>query len=156
MSNDSDFILRDVEPADGEQWFRLYRGYRQFYKLVDDDSAVATTWNWVIGRQHGLRGVVAASPDGQLIALANLRTFARPSSATKGLYLDDLFTSPSSRGSGVATALLHKISQIAAEEGASIVRWITAADNSTARKVYDVHAIATQWVTYDMKVAKSL
>jgi hypothetical protein len=28
-----------------------------------------------------------------------------------------------------------------------VVRWITAGDNSTARRVYDAHATATPWVT---------
>lgn len=39
------------------------------------------------------------------------------------------------------------------EEGADVVRWITAGDNERARRVYDAHAIATPWVTYDMKPA---
>jgi len=68
-----------------------------------------------------------------------------------GLYLDDLFTISSARGSGVATALLARAAEIAADEGASVVRWITASDNVKARSVYDAHATATAWVTYDMK-----
>lgn len=90
-----------------------------------------------------------------VVGLANLRRFARPSTATLGLYLDDLFTSPSSRGTGVATALLRDAAAIAASEGANVVRWITAADNETARQVYDRVAVATPWVTYDMKPAGS-
>lgn len=150
MNIPTEFILRDVEPADEAQWSQLYRQYRQFYKLVDD-SAVTVTWGWVVGRQHGLRSIVAASPEGQLVAFANLRTFARPSTATLGLYLDDLFTAPTGRGSGAATALLARAAAIAAEEGASVVRWMTDNDNVTARRLYDTVAIATKWVTYDMK-----
>jgi len=30
------------------------------------------------------------------------------------------------------------------------VRWITAGDNATARRLYDAVATATPWVTYDM------
>jgi hypothetical protein len=33
---------------------------------------------------------------------------------------------------------------------ATVVRWITAGDNRPARSVYDAHATATPWVTYDM------
>lgn len=102
-------------------------------------------------RRHGLRGIVAVRRDGEVVALANLRTFARPSAAKVGLHLDDLFTSPSSRGSGAASALLRRAAQIAAEDGANVVRWITASDNTKARSVYDSHAVATPWVTYDMK-----
>ncbi len=80
-----------------------------------------------------------------------MRWFARPSSATLGLYLDDLFTSPDSRGSGAASALLDHAADYASKGGASVVRWITAADNAAARSVYDAHAVATPWITYDMK-----
>ncbi|UBQ04203.1 GNAT family N-acetyltransferase [Curtobacterium sp. TXMA1] len=100
---------------------------------------------------HGLSGLVAEDADGRLLGLADLRRFARPSSATTGLYLDDLFTAPDARGRGVATALLHEAAATAAAEGASVIRWITAEDNATARAVYDRVAEATPWVTYDMR-----
>jgi GNAT superfamily N-acetyltransferase len=146
----SSYLIRYIEPADAAAWVKLYNGYREFYGLQADDEAVATTWAWMIGREFGLRGIVAADEQGQVIALANLRLFARPSVGKMGLYLDDLFTAPSSRGSGAAGALLKRAAQIAAEEGATVVRWITAGDNSAARSVYDAHATATPWVTYDM------
>ncbi len=68
-----------------------------------------------------------------------------------GLYLDDLFTAPEARGRGAAGALLQHAAKRAGEAGGSVVRWITAADNAPARSVYDAHAVATSWVTYDMK-----
>jgi len=105
----------------------------------------------MLDRQHGLRGIVAVTPGGDVVALANLRLFARPSVGKMGLYLDDLYTLPSSRGSGAAGALLARAAEIATEEGANVVRWITASDNATARRLYDAHATATPWVTYDMK-----
>ena len=80
---------------------------------------------------------------------------ARPSTASMGLYLDDLFTAPAARGAGVARVLLNRAAEVAAAEGASVVRWITAADNAAARRVYDRVAAATPWVTYDMKPATS-
>lgn len=145
--------VRPVVASDESQWSALYVGYRSFYRLHEDDDAVATTWRWVSGGAHGLLGLVATDADGVLLGLANLRRFARPSTAGLGLYLDDLFTSPSSRGRGVATALLREAASVAAQEGANVVRWITAADNDAARRVYDEVARATPWVTYDMSPA---
>lgn len=143
--------IRIVEPGDQSAWAELYAGYRAFYRLPDDPMAVATTWQWVRDGEHGLVGLVAVDDDNVPIALANVRWFARPSSATMGLYLDDLFTAPEARGSGAASALLKHAAEVAGEGGGSVVRWITAADNATARAVYDTHAAATPWVTYDMK-----
>ncbi len=62
----------------------------------------------------------------------------------------DLFTAPPARGGGAGAALLDAAARLAADRGASVVRWITAADNATARALYDQHARATPWVTYDM------
>ena len=140
-----------VEPRDEAEWVRLYSGYRAFYTLPDDPNAVASTWQWVRDGAHGLVGLVAVDDNDRAVALANMRWFARPSSATLGLYLDDLFTSPDSRGSGAASALLDHAADYASKGGASVVRWITAADNAAARSVYDAHAVATPWITYDMK-----
>lgn len=102
---------------------------------------------------HGLRGLVAVDEHDVVVGLANLRRFARPSTAATGLYLDDLFTSPAARGAGVATALLHEAAAVATHEGVNVVRWITAKENETARRLYDKVAVATPWVTYDMKPA---
>ena len=145
--------VRPVVARDESQWSVLYAGYRSFYKLPEDGDGVAGTWQWVITGAHGLVGLVATDADDRLLGLANLRRFARPSTATLGLYLDDLFTSPASRGTGVATALLEEAAAVASREGASVVRWITATDNAPARRVYDGVATATPWVTYDMKPA---
>ena len=104
----------------------------------------------MVGEQHGLTGLVAAGRTGALLGLANVRTFARPSTGSVGLYLDDLFTGPAARRAGVGTALLRAVADLAAQRGASVVRWITAADNAHARALYDELATRTPWVTYDM------
>ena len=143
--------VRMVEPGDESSWVELYSGYRAFYRLPDDPGAVATTWRWVRDGEHGLVGLVGVNDTNRAVALANLRWFARPSSATMGLYLDDLFTAPKARGRGAARALLQDAADRAGAGGGSVVRWITAADNSTARSLYDTCAVATPWVTYDMK-----
>lgn len=143
--------VRPVLPADEREWSSLYAGYRAFYKLPAAPDAVQAAWSWVSAGEHGFIGLVAVNEEGEVVGLANLRRFARPSTATLGLYLDDLFTAPSARGIGVATALLREAANVAAAEGANVVRWITAPDNTTARRVYDEVAAETPWVTYDMK-----
>lgn len=145
--------VRAVTSNDGGRWRSLYSAYRAFYRLPEDAGAVDTTWRWVLGGEHALFGLVAVDSADVPIALANLRWFARPSTGTIGLYLDDLYTDEAQRGQGVGAALLARAAELAGERGASVVRWITATDNATARRVYDAHAVATNWVTYDMRPA---
>ena len=148
-------VVRRVVRSDQPRWAELFAGYRDFYGLGTDSAAVARTWEWVVGEQHGLIGLVAVSAEStsELLGLANLRAFARPSTGTIGLYLDDLFADPSARRRGVGAALLDAAADLAAQRGATVVRWITDGGNATARALYDQHAVATPWITYDMPPA---
>ena len=147
-------MVREVTEPDFVQWCELYREYREFYQLAPDDGVVTRTWRWVSGREHGFIGLVALGDDGNLVGLANLRPFPRPSAGEVGLYLDDLFTSPRARRKGVASALLAKAGEEGRRGGARIVRWITASSNDTARSLYDQLATPTAWVTYDMSTTE--
>ena len=111
-------------------------------------------WSWLHDEGHETRGLVALV-DGVPLGLAHYRTFARPLSASHGLFLDDLFTSADARGRGVASALLTRLAEIARDENATVVRWITAGDNATARSLYDHVSTQTPWVTYDLAPASN-
>ncbi len=141
--------VRPVGASEFEQWAALYRGYRAFYTLEPDEAVIERVWGWISDDAHDVKALVASSGE-QLLGLAHYRRFARPSSGTEGIFLDDLFTAPYARGSGVARALLGELASLAARENRSVVRWITAEDNSGARALYDGVATATKWVTYDM------
>lgn len=145
------FQIRPINAeTDRSQWEALYRGYAHFYQVPMPPENLALVWSWLTNPQHEVNGLVVEQEDGALIALAHHRAFARPLAGATGLFLDDLFTAPEARGQGVAQALLAELSSLANAQGMALVRWITAEDNTTARQVYDKHALATSWVTYDM------
>ena len=146
------FAVRPVEAADLDQWRDLYSAYREFYALTPDSAVVDRVWSWIGDDAHETRGLVAVDADGILGGLANYRRFARPSSGTTGMWLDDLFTRPDLRGAGVGRALIDAVAKIADDENLSVVRWITDENNTAARRLYDSLATATKWVTYDRAV----
>ena len=140
--------------ADEERWRELYAQYRAFYAQSDSVAVLDTVGSWLHDPARSTSGLVAV--EGDIVqGIAHMRRFDRPSTASTGLYLDDLFTTPDSRGRGVGRALLRTIAGIADAEGLSVVRWITADDNATARALYDSEASATKWVTYDMPPRRS-
>ena len=141
--------VRPVATGDREAWARLFRGYRDFYGKPHTDAVYDTVWSWLHDEQHETRGLIAEI-DGRPVGIGHFRTFARPSEGATGIYLDDLFTAEEARGTGAATAILHRLADIARDEGASLVRWITADSNATARRVYDRVTQPTSWVTYDL------
>jgi len=146
------YTVRAAVAADLDQWRDLYSAYREFYALAPDGAVVERVWSWIADDAHETRALVAVDADGTLGGLAHYRRFARPSSGTTGMWLDDLFTRPDLRGAGVGRALIDAVAQIAADEQLSVVRWITNENNATARRLYDTLATATKWVTYDRAV----
>jgi GNAT superfamily N-acetyltransferase len=146
-------IVRDVAPGDRDAWQTLYRGYRDFYGKPHDDAIYDRVWQWLHDATHETRGLVAEL-DGTPIGIGHYRTFARPIDGGTGLYLDDLFTAAEARGTGAGTAILHRLAEIARDEGSTLVRWITAESNATARRLYDRVTDQTAWVTYDLKPAE--
>jgi len=144
--------VRPLTVADLDQWRDLYSAYREFYALEPDAAVVERVWSWIHDATHETNALVAVSDDGTLAGLAHYRRFARPSSGTTGMWLDDLFTRPDLRGAGVGRLLINEVTRIAADENLSVVRWITNEHNSTARRLYDTLATATKWVTYDRPV----
>lgn len=146
-------VVRALTAADEAAWRRLFRGYRDFYGMPHTDENIDTVWGWLQDERHETRGLVA-EVDGAVVGIGNFRTFARPLSGSHGLWLDDLFTDPEVRGSGAGAAILQRLAEIARDEDATVVRWITAQDNEVARGLYDRDANQTAWVTYDKAPAQ--
>jgi GNAT superfamily N-acetyltransferase len=144
--------VRSLAATDRDAWQPLYAGYNTFYEHELDDARADLVWSWLQDPSHEQFGLVAEDDDHRIVGIAHLREYSRPGAGERGLYLDDLFTDPASRGTGVATTLLEAIRDIAKQRGIHVVRWITAGDNSTAQSVYNKVASRTAWVTYDMDV----
>lgn len=140
-----------VEEHDFTQWSNLYRAYAGYYETTQTADMREKVFSWLLDDAHPQRGLVAHMGDeSQLLGFAHYRTFSRPLAASHGLFLDDLFVDPATRGQGVARLLLNRLAAIAAEENATVVRWITRDNNYQARFLYDDVAERTDWITYDM------
>ena len=118
-------IVRALTDADRSAWDALYQAYAQFYDVPQTPQMRATVWDWINDPTNEVNAFVA-DDDGTLVGIAHYRAFMRPLAAATGLFLDDLFVSPTARG--------------------------TAADNARARGLYDKVAQAGDWVTYDIPV----
>jgi GNAT superfamily N-acetyltransferase len=80
--------------------------------------------------------VLVAELDGEAVGFAlffhNFSTFeGRP-----GIYLEDLFVDPASRGSGAGRALLSRLAQLAIERGCARLEWSVLDWNEPAIRFY--------------------
>ncbi|ODA91094.1 acetyltransferase [Leifsonia xyli subsp. xyli] len=142
--------VRRVEDSEFFAWLDLYTGYGEFYETPVTDEKALLVWSWITDAGNPLEAYFAVDEKDTPIGLAHAREFVRPLDGNRGLYLDDLFVRPGARGAGAGAALLERLRETARERGLSVVRWITAKDNETARELYDRVAEKTKWVTYDL------
>ncbi len=141
--------VRAPRAQEFDAWAVLFRGYRAFYKLAADEAIVERVWGWIHDPDRETDALIAISDDAQMVGLAHYRRFARPSTGSVGIWLDDLFTDPERRGNGIGRVLIDAVTDISERDGCSIVRWITAADNLPGQRLYDTLATKTTWITYD-------
>jgi len=144
--------VRAVEQSDRAPWGELYGAYARFYNSPQSEEMRDKVWTWLHDDANALFGLVATDKNGDIVGIAHCREFARPLAASTGLFLDDLYVDPDSRGSGAAEALIAHIRQLAVDNNYSIVRWITADNNYRARGLYDHVARKTDWLTYDIQL----
>lgn len=144
--------VRPLGDKDFFSWLGLFEGYSEFYKSELTDEKALQVWSWIIDKNHDLEGAVAVDDDGNFVGFAHFRKVPDTLSATTGLFLDDLFVAPSARGTGVGRSLIDFVRGYAAEHNFSGIQLITAADNTTAQRLYDDMGTRTEWVTYEIAI----
>ena len=140
--------VRDIREGDEDAWRRLFREYGVFYKTEFGDAVLDGVWHWLMDAESALCAVVAVD-DGRAYGFAHYRSLPDTFTAAQEWFLDDLYVEPGHRGSGAGSALIDAVAERAASDGGGKLRWITAADNTTAQSVYDKIATRTTWVTYE-------
>lgn len=145
-------MIRAIAPGDRAVWERLFTAYGVFYETQFTDEVIATVWALLLEPGSGVDALVAEQ-DGTVVGFAHYRSHPDTFTGGRDWFLDDLYVDPDARGAGHATALIEHVADLARSAGhAGTLRWITAADNERAQRVYDRIATKTTWVTYEMSL----
>lgn len=144
----SDLDIRLIDQADRAAWQPLWRDYLAFYNTELPDSTYDATFaRYADPVNTDMRGWIAWQGDralGLVHSIAHAHGW-RPEPVT---YLQDLFTLPAARGKGVARALIETVYADADAAGRPAVYWLTQTGNTTARRLYDQIANATDFMVY--------
>lgn len=154
MSKAENVTIRLAEAKDRAQWEPLFLAYGVFYETAFSPVVLDGVWQWILDDTHPLSAFVAVR-DNTLLGFAHLREQADTFVAGPSWFLDDLFTTPETRGQGVGRALIDAVTSHAAHHGGGDLRWITAADNNPAHYLYDSLATKTSWVLYEKKTQET-
>ena len=141
--------ISPVTQADRAQWEALFRAYAAFYH-TDARAAEPQVWDWIQSKTEPYWADIVRDAAGNALGLVQYSLMHRALSGGMVVYLSDLFTVPQARGKGVGRALIDHVRAFARENGYASVRWLTAENNETARKLYDSYAPASGFILYSI------
>jgi ribosomal protein S18 acetylase RimI-like enzyme len=144
--------VRPLGDRDFFPWLGLLEGYSTFYKSELTDEKALRIWSWIIDKNHPLDGAVALNDDDEMIGFVHYREVPLTLTASRGLFLDDLFVVEDARHAGAGRALIEFTKDFARTNHLTQIQLVTASDNKTAQKLYDDLGTRTDWVTYEIDV----
>ncbi len=130
-------VIRPAERADVPVIAELIRGLAHFEQLEHEvtmtEERLAAN---LFGPHHYAETLIAEEDDkpvGFALFFHNFSTFL----AKPGIYLEDLFVIPESRGHGIGRALLKELARLAVERGCGRLEWSVLDWNREAIAFYE-------------------
>jgi GNAT superfamily N-acetyltransferase len=147
----STLTIRDVAASDYEPWLTLWNGYNAFYGRSGPTALPAevtqTTWQRFFDAREPVYALVAEI-DGALIGLTHYLFHRSTTLLAPICYLQDLYTAPERRRTGVGRALIEAVYECARDAGAPRVYWQTHETNLVAQRLYEQVAERSGFIVY--------
>ena len=140
-------ITRLVIPSDRDSWTALWRDYLAFYGAERPADVYDSTWARICDPEQAMFSALSFR-DGRAVGLVNFLYHKSFWDVQDRIYLNDLYVAPDARGAGIGEALVDLVSTHARENDAAQVYWLTAKDNTTARRLYDRIGTLTPFIKY--------
>lgn len=149
----SELHIREAEPADAERILGFITELAIYEKA---EHEVVATVDDIRERLFGadasvyaLMAEVAGEPVGFAVYFLNFSTWL----GRHGIFLEDLYITPSARGRGHATTLLRYLAQMAVEHGYGRFEWNVLDWNSPAIAFYESLGATPQseWIGYRLE-----
>lgn len=144
--------VSELSKNDKALWEKLYYEYADFYNMPMDAAILSTIWSWIFDKDNHFFALVAKNEAGDALGFAHCREMPSPLRGTVVGFLDDLYITPESRGTGCVQSLYKGINKLGKDRNWPFIRWITAENNYRGRASYDKVAEKTHWLTYQMPV----
>jgi GNAT superfamily N-acetyltransferase len=143
--------IRDIERADYAAWLPLWNGYNAFYgrsgPTALPDEITQSTWQRFFDASEPVFALVAEA-DGALIGLTHYLFHRSTTLIAPICYLQDLYTTPERRRTGVGRALIEAVYRRAQDSGSPRVYWQTHETNRLAQRLYDQVAERSGFIVY--------
>lgn len=132
---------------DRAAWEPLWHGYQEFYRTAIPPDVSDETWRRFHDSAVPMYALGAWQSE-RLVGIVHYLFHLSTWTSGPYCYLQDLFTVPEARGTGVGRALIAAVEAAAREHGASRVYWLTHETNTDAMQLYDKVAQRSGFVQY--------
>ena len=140
--------IRALRPEDRADWAHLWTAYLEFYESFVNQDVYDSTFARLLGDDPQDFSCFVAEMDGKLVGLTHYLFHRHAWRVENVCYLQDLYATPETRGTGVGRALIEAVYEAADRAGAPSVYWLTQDFNETARKLYDRIGTLTPFIKY--------
>jgi len=140
--------IRPLRADDETNWRNLWTAYLTFYKTTVPEAVYASTFARLLGDDDRDFNCLIAQHDGQPVGIVHYLFHRHCWRVENVCYLQDLFTSPAVRGTGVGRQLIAAVYAAADTAGAPNVYWLTQDDNTAGRRLYDRIGKQTNFIKY--------
>jgi GNAT superfamily N-acetyltransferase len=142
--------LQPACPEDVAEILAFIQELAEYEKLSHEMQATeAEIDEWLFGERPAAEVVIARIED-QAVGFALYFTSFSTFLGRPGLYLEDLYVRPAFRGSGVGSALLRHLADVASRRGYGRLEWAVLDWNEPAIQFYErmgAQALV-EWTTY--------
>ena len=143
-------MIEPVSASNLEEVLPLIRQYQEFYEIsdIDDDRNREFFSQFNESSNDGCL-FLYRNDEGTVVAFATVYfTFISSIPARVGV-MNDLYTIPDYRRTGIGKRLIDHCLHFALGKGAARLQWLTAEDNTQAQKVYDsLNTKKSTWKVY--------
>ncbi len=140
--------IRPLQRSDRAAWEPLWAAYQRFYEVVIPQETTEFTWARFHDEEEEMHALGAFDGDSRLVGIVHA-IFHRSTWLPKWTcYLQDLYVDDSRRGLGTGAALIEAVADLARDNGAGRLYWMTHETNATARRLYDRIAERSGFIQY--------
>ena len=145
--------IRPLQAADHAAWRGLWAAYLEFYGTSVPDDVYASTFARLLGHDDRDFNALVAVQNGTPVGLTHYLFHRHCWRIENVCYLQDLYTQPCVRGTGVGRKLIEAVYGAADAARISSVYWLTQDDNLTGRQLYDRVGSLTNFIKYQRPAA---
>ena len=139
--------IRAIAASDEAEWRFLWKAYIAFQGGAVPPEVTDHTWHRMTESEPRLTGRVAVS-DGNVVGFTVSLLHEGTWAAAPYCYLEDLFVAETTRGGGIARALIDDLIALGRRRGWARLYWHTRSGNAVARRLYDRFSPADGDVRY--------